>query len=225
MQLQTIAANFHGTTVDIISHDNRKWLTAEQIGLCLGYNPANASAGIRNLYNRNIEEFSDTDACRINLMRQGQNRESLIFSVTGCNLLGFFSNTARAKEFRAWAKQVLAGMVSTDSVPQMLHSSLMPRVTRAIEFDALNLFVQGWSQKAISTRLDISLSTVNMLLHGRYRFSEHAGKDQTTPELLQAVVDRHVASERMRIRQKFCASAANQTLQALMDGSGVQILD
>lgn len=105
---ETHPAEFFGTPVKIIDHAGQRWLTAEEAGLCLGYNEANASAGIRNLYNRNQDEFSEADACRINLMRQGQNRESLIFSITGCNLLGFFSNTPRSKEFRAWAKQALA---------------------------------------------------------------------------------------------------------------------
>lgn len=103
-------AEFFGTPVSIIDHDNRRWLTAEQAGLCLGYNPTNAGSGIRNLYNRHEDEFTEEDARRVNLSRRdGKTAEALIFSATGCNLLGFFSNTARAKDFRVWAKQFLAG--------------------------------------------------------------------------------------------------------------------
>lgn len=109
MAMQLTTAEFFGTPVSIIDHSNRRWLTAEEAGRCLGYNEANVSRGIRSLYDRHADEFTEEDACRINLFRQGQNRESLIFSATGCNLLGFFSNTARAKDFRVWAKQFLAG--------------------------------------------------------------------------------------------------------------------
>lgn len=102
-------AEFFGTPVSVIDHANRRWLTAEEAGRCLGYNDANAGTGIRNLYNRHEDEFTEEDTCRINLMRQGQNREMLIFSATGCQKLGFFASTARAKDFRTWAARVLAG--------------------------------------------------------------------------------------------------------------------
>lgn len=42
-------------------------------------------------------------------MTQGQGRDVRIFSHTGCVLLAMFANTPRAKDFRAWAKRVLAG--------------------------------------------------------------------------------------------------------------------
>ena len=109
---QTIPAEFHGVHLSIIDHAGRRWLTAEQVGRALGYAETNASAGIRNLYNRHADEFTDTDTCRINLMRQGQMREVLVFSDTGCVLLGMFANTPRAKDFRIWAKTVLAGQVN-----------------------------------------------------------------------------------------------------------------
>lgn len=103
-------AEFHGATFSIIDHDGIKWLTAEDAGLALGYAPGNASAGVRNMYNRHEDEFTKDDARRINLSRRdGKTSEQLIFSESGCNMLGFFANTPRAKEFRQWAKQVLAG--------------------------------------------------------------------------------------------------------------------
>ena len=106
---QLMSAEFHGTPLSIIDHAGQKWLTAEQVGRCLGYADGNARAGIVNLYNRNSDEFSETDTCVIKLISQGQARDIRIFSATGCNLLGFFASTPRAKEFRVWAKAVLAG--------------------------------------------------------------------------------------------------------------------
>jgi prophage antirepressor-like protein len=101
-------AEFHGGAVSIIDHNGSRWLTAKDIGRSLGYNDANANTGITNLYNRHADEFSEADTCTIKLMVQGQMREVRIFSQSGCVLLSMFANTPRAKEFRAWAKQVLA---------------------------------------------------------------------------------------------------------------------
>lgn len=122
---QSHPAEFHGTPVNIIDHAGRLWLTSEEVGRCLGYNEANASAGIRNLYNRNRDEFTEEDTCRINLMRQGQNREMLMFSETGCRLLAFFSNTDRAKSFRAWAKQALAAPAAASMAPTPSDAALV----------------------------------------------------------------------------------------------------
>lgn len=88
-----IPAEFHGTPLSIIDHAGQKWLTAEEIGRCLGYNEANSGVGVRNLYNRHSDEFTEADTCRIKLMWRGQNREVLIFSSEGCVMLAMFSNT------------------------------------------------------------------------------------------------------------------------------------
>lgn len=104
----TQTAEFFGTSVTILDHANARWLTAEEVGRCLGYAESNASQGVRNLYNRHSDEFTDIDTCQIKLIWQGQNREIRVFSSTGCIKLGFFANTARAKDFRTWAAKVLA---------------------------------------------------------------------------------------------------------------------
>lgn len=103
-------SDFFGTPIQIIDHNGQRWITAEQAGLALGYNEANARIGISNLYSRNKDEFTEADTFVINLITnpQGGNPNTRIFSATGCQLLGFFSNTKRAKDFRAWAKHVLA---------------------------------------------------------------------------------------------------------------------
>lgn len=103
------SADFFGTPIQIIDHNGQRWITAEQAGLALGYNEANARDGALKLFNRNKDEFSAQDSTTVKLTAvDNKNREVRIFSATGCQLLGFFSSTARAKEFRAWAKCVLA---------------------------------------------------------------------------------------------------------------------
>ena len=105
----TSVAEFLGTPLSIINHAGKRWLTAEQAGRALGYNEANARQGVNNLYNRHEDEFTEEDSTIIKLMTvDGKQREARIFSDTGCNMLGFFANTPRAKDFRAWAKKALA---------------------------------------------------------------------------------------------------------------------
>lgn len=113
-----ITTRFLDATIKIIDHDGKKWLTADQLGLCLGYKPANARNGISHLYNRHADELTEADTCIINLMMQGGDKTSpnpqggnptmRIFSETGCVKLSFFANTPRAKDFRAWAACELA---------------------------------------------------------------------------------------------------------------------
>ncbi len=105
-----IPAEFNGTSLNIIDRDGQKWLTAEEVGHCLGYNAANARAGVSNLYNRHSDEFTEVDSTIIKLMTvDGKNRDVRCFSAEGCVLLAMFANTPRAKDFRIWAKRVLAG--------------------------------------------------------------------------------------------------------------------
>lgn len=238
MNLQTLTADFHGTAVNIIDHAGRKWLTSEQVGLCLGYAEANARQGIGNLFKRHEDEFTAADTCVIKLMTQGGfviklmtnpkggNPTTRIFSDTGCIKLGFFSNTTRAKDFRHWASQVLAGRdVSPGApIPQVTATGRKPAVTRVMELEVLNLFVSGLSQKSISKRIGVSLSAVNLILHGRYRFSPGAGQDLTTPELIAAVTHRHITADIERLTRKYCASAANQHLENALDSAGYRLL-
>lgn len=99
---------FNPSQIAIIDHNGGKWLTAEQLGLALGFSPSNANDGVGRLYRRHLDEFSEKDTTTVNLTVQGQGRKTRIFSHSGCNLLSFFANTPNAKAFRAWAKVRLA---------------------------------------------------------------------------------------------------------------------
>lgn len=221
-------AEFFGTPVRIIDHASRRWLTAEEAGLALGYNPANAGAGIRNLYNRHLDEFTEADTCRINLMRQGQMREFLIFSASGCHLLGFFANTPRAKAFRAWAKQVLESPALP--APVVLPARSL-KSSRANERRVFELFVAGHTPTEICRLLGVSRSLVSLMLHGKYQFGADAGPPEASPALIQAVAERHLAvererqdKERERLAQRFLQSSHNQPLAAALDQVGRELL-
>ena len=72
------------------------------------YSEANARQGILKVYERHLDEFTDKDSTVVKLTTvDGKERNTRIFSPSGCHLLSFFANTGRAKDFRAWAKEVL----------------------------------------------------------------------------------------------------------------------
>lgn len=107
--MNTLVSQFNPSQIAIIDHNGGKWLTAEQLGLALGFSPNNANDGVGRLYRRHIDEFSEKDTTTVKLTAvDGKIRDHRIFSHSGCNLLSFFANTPNAKAFRAWAKEKLA---------------------------------------------------------------------------------------------------------------------
>jgi uncharacterized sporulation protein YeaH/YhbH (DUF444 family) len=137
-----IPAEFLGTPIFILDHNGQKWLTAKQVGLALGFDESNARNGIIRLHERHGDEFTDRDTCVVNLTSQGANgtsqqRATRIFSESGCNKLGFFAQTARAKEFRTWAARMLAvPPIDQETLVKLVASAVTPirrEVSRALE--------------------------------------------------------------------------------------------
>lgn len=146
MTIQSLA-HFNGQPLSIIDHDGHKWLTAREIGQALGYKQEEASRSINNLYERHKDEFEASDTCVIKLTTQGQAREVRVFSATGCNTLGFFSNTKMAKQFRNWAKKVLAGQAlapDSDRIAKLEAALLRsnPQWAQTVRLRAAGL--EGW---------------------------------------------------------------------------------
>lgn len=222
--------NFNGTPVSIFNHNGKKWLSAEQIGLCLGYADGNARLGIMKIHERHGDEFTEADTCVVKLTTQGQARDVRVFSETGCNKLGFFSNTSKSKEFRHWAAQVLVGQVpaSVPAVPPKKNGRIS--ITRAVERQVFELFVDGLPQKQIARQLAISTATVNLLLRAQYRFAYGAGEAECSFDLIAEVAGMQFEAEQQRliemqerIAQRFLANSNNQELADLLDHFGQQL--
>lgn len=229
--MKMIPAEFQGMKLDILDHEGKRWLTAEQIGLALGYGEANASQGVRNLHNRHADEFSEADTCQLKLIWQGQGREVRVFSDTGCIKLGFFASTARAKDFRTWAAKVLAGQHTTVQ-PASPRRGIKARVTREVERQVLEMFVDGYSQKEMADALRLSRTSINLLIHAKYAFAPGLGPSLCSPELISQVTARHMeieadrlAREQDRIAQKFLTSARNLELAESLEYVGQCALD
>lgn len=155
-QPKLTAADYHGTSIQLIEKDGSRWLTARDLGLCLGYSEANARQGIINLYNRHLDEFTEKDSCEIKLISQGQERNTRIFSPSGCHLLSFFASTTRAKDFRAWAKEVLVQAKTSfpifTTALQMAYSASRGLKTSGIAASApvsCGFFMPAWATRYV----------------------------------------------------------------------------
>lgn len=174
-------AEFNGLAIDIIDHAGKRWLTAEQIGRCLGYSPDRARAGINNLYNRHKDQFDEGETCVINLMTQGQQREVRIFSDTGCINLAWLSNTLAANDFKRWAKKTLASQLDGTALAAVSSpagtDARFDRLTGAMEQMALHM-------DEMAVGIDIVLSQINVT--GRYiglLEQNQRGTVRVTPEI------------------------------------------
>ncbi|MDH2197890.1 BRO-N domain-containing protein [Ectopseudomonas oleovorans] len=222
------ALTFRDTRLDVIDRNGQRWLTAEQIGLALGYAPDNARKGVIKLFNTHSDEFTEADTFVAVLATNSRgNPNTRLFSSSGCILLGFFANTARAKEFRVWAKQVLAAQPAPTPAAPVRGANGRVLITRAMERQVLELFVAGWRQRAIAAEVGLSAAAINLLLHAKYQFSPAAGEPQCSPELLAAVAVKHLQNEQarlieqqQRLAQRFCNSAHNQPLADQLDRIG-----
>ncbi len=98
-QCQVRVVHFRGTPVSLYNIEGREYLTAEDIGICLGL--AEPRIAVNKIYHRNQEEM-EPYTCVTNLVTKGQSRAIRFFDETGCHLISMFARTAEAKEFRLW---------------------------------------------------------------------------------------------------------------------------
>jgi prophage antirepressor-like protein len=98
---------FQEVEFDVVDIHNVPWLRGMQIAYALGYK--NPAQDIRNVYDRNADEFTDEMTQLVELDTAGGRQQVRIFSPRGCYLLGMLARTERAKEFRKWVLDVLEG--------------------------------------------------------------------------------------------------------------------
>ncbi len=107
-------AQFEGRSLEVIDLDGRLAMTAEMVGIGLGYSEPRIA--VNKIFNRHADEFEKgVDYTVTNLPTAKGDKEMIVFFQTGVNLLGFFSKQPLAKAFRRWAKYVLSG---TARVPE-----------------------------------------------------------------------------------------------------------
>jgi prophage antirepressor-like protein/biotin operon repressor len=117
---------FHAVAVTIYEIDGKDFLTAEDIGRCLGL--AEPGIAVNKIYRRNRGEL-DAHICETKMVSQGddQQREVRLFTETGANLIGMFSRTAKSKDFRLWLARLprrVRALVNGEAVRQAFELGL-----------------------------------------------------------------------------------------------------
>lgn len=175
--------SFHETDFDVYSKDGQLWLRSYQIGSALGYTQPDAA--ISKVLTRNKDEFSKemTSLIKIN----GQ--ETRIFSPRGCHLIGMFSRTARAKEFRKWVLDVL----DSHNAPAQKQKALppQPETRNVTEPEKLSSDLSRFGSD--SDAFDLELMAYYKSLRARLRMNMRRGKlPRILEKQLQALEKAHV---------------------------------
>ena len=112
---EIIVKSFDRKMITFTPEEGKLWVSSRDIGVALDY--ADPAKAINTLFGLHKDEF-DNDSTRILVSRVRQNEPpSKIreFSVEGIILLSMFSEKPKAKDFRKWAKSVLAEVSTTGS--------------------------------------------------------------------------------------------------------------
>ena len=96
---------FNDTRLEIYDMDGQPWVQSTDLADALGYQD---EGGVRRIFDRNEDEFTEEMSQRVNLTRSGNLQKTVrVFSPRGCHLIAMLSHTKRAKEFRKWVLDVL----------------------------------------------------------------------------------------------------------------------
>lgn len=102
--VQNNELTFHNTNFTYMEMAGQIWLTASEVGEALGYSDDKA---IHRLYRKHADEFTVNMTGVVKVTTPGGMQDSRVFSLRGAHLMGMFSRTTVAKEFRRWVLDVL----------------------------------------------------------------------------------------------------------------------
>ena len=122
---------FENVEFDVVDLHNVPWLRGIQIGYALGYE--NPAQNVKNLFDRNADEFTDEMTQVVDLHTAGGRQPVRVFSPRGCYLLGMLARTPRAKTFRVWVLDVLEGRLP----PRRVGALTMPQQLAALRYRGL----------------------------------------------------------------------------------------
>jgi len=115
---------FNEIQTDFYSQNDEMYMTAEQLGICLGY--SNPRTSITKLVNRHEYIKSDEFSVVTKLgSTDGKSYDTRLFTEDGIYEITFLSKTAIAQVFRAWARKVIKEIRKTgayNASPQQLNS-------------------------------------------------------------------------------------------------------
>lgn len=111
--LQKNELTFHNTTFSHMEIGGQVWLTASEVGEALGYADDKA---IHRLYRKHADEFTSNMTGVVKVTTPGGMQDVRMFSLRGAHLMGMFSRTPVAKEFRRWVLDILDREVAQGNV-------------------------------------------------------------------------------------------------------------
>lgn len=103
------SAKFGEIQADIYQKDNEPYMTAEQLGQCLGYSHPRENINkliSRNSYLRNSEFSAEVKMTS----PRGDKQSTRIFTEDGIYEVTFLAKTEKAEEFRAWVRRLLKSL-------------------------------------------------------------------------------------------------------------------
>lgn len=110
---------FQDHAIRLIEKDGKKWASAADIALALGYSRADS---VTRLYDKHRAEFSDSMTCIVETAETVFSGalvvKSRVFSLRGAHLIGMFARTNKAQEFRRWVLDILDGHRAAPSLIQ-----------------------------------------------------------------------------------------------------------
>lgn len=113
--LVTIEREFAGMPVKLLERDDGEVLmTAEQIGLCLGYAEGSERKRVLGLVDRHpeVDEFKVV----LKLRTTGGTKDVTAFRESALYMLACFAETERAGEFRAWVARTCTDLRTKDKI-------------------------------------------------------------------------------------------------------------
>lgn len=111
--VQNKELTFHNTNFAYMEMSGQIWLTASEVGEALGYADDKA---IHRLYRKHADEFTNKMTGVVKVTTPGGMQDVRVFSLRGAHLMGMFSRTTVAKEFRRWVLDILDREVATGNV-------------------------------------------------------------------------------------------------------------
>ena len=111
---------FKNLTFSVIQHNGQPYLTLGEVAQALyakeggtqTATPFNPATRVRDLYRRHADEFRHDMTAMVRMQTAGGMQDVRIFSLRGCHLLGMLARTEVAKEFRAWALDMIEAAMS-----------------------------------------------------------------------------------------------------------------
>lgn len=115
MKLELIkSAKFGEVQADIYKSDDEPYMTAEQLGNCLGY--SHPRENVNKLVQRNAYLKGKEFSAEVKMTSpRGDTQKTRVFNEDGIYEVTMLAKTAKAQEFRAWIRRILKSLRRGDT--------------------------------------------------------------------------------------------------------------